>query len=126
MRQLWYSYVGESEAAVARGEGESDAAVTRGEGESEAVVSGHVCCIELKATFPTIHKPKLERRMCEQRVSSAVWGQRVNNAVVSNHRGLTEGVVVRCDSNRIPIDNRATTTCHNPPQRVVVTCGGLW
>ena len=49
--------VGESEAAVARGEGESEAAVTRGEGESEAVVSGHVCCIELTATVPTIHKP---------------------------------------------------------------------
>jgi regulator of protease activity HflC (stomatin/prohibitin superfamily) len=47
---------GESEAAVTRGEGESEAAVTRGEGESEAVVSGHVCCIELTATVPTIHK----------------------------------------------------------------------
>ena len=41
--------MGESKAAVARGEGESEAAVTRGEGESEAVVSGHACCIELTA-----------------------------------------------------------------------------
>ena len=83
MRQYWYNHVGESEAAVARGEGESEAAVargegesdtavTRGEGESEAVVSGHVCCIELTATLPTIHKPTSERCMCEQRVSSAV------------------------------------------------------
>jgi hypothetical protein len=45
--------VGESEAAVARGEGESEAAVARGEGESEAVVSGHVCCIELTVTVPS-------------------------------------------------------------------------
>ena len=57
---------GESEAAVARGEGESEAAVTRGEGESEAVVSGHVCCIELTVTVPTIHKTTSERCMCEQ------------------------------------------------------------
>ena len=62
----------ESEAAVARGEDDSEAAVTRGEGESEAVVSGHVCCIELKATLPTMHKPTSERCMCERRVSSAV------------------------------------------------------
>ena len=53
-------------------EGESESAVACGEGESEAVVSGHVCCIELKATLPMIHKPTSERCMCEQRVSSAV------------------------------------------------------